>query len=189
MIQLTIRWSEHHIRIQGPVFPGYPPNATATNMSIKDILIQALRSVLGVFLGLMLISLIAEGIEFLLVALVHGSITTDQEVYFEIRNRPALLGIKFIYNSVAGLAGGYVTAWIASRAPIWHGVFLAAVQLSGFIYGMTASPYASTTPMWAWIGLAGTMTPMIVFGSWLRCRRATPMIEADTDTSSDQKRG
>lgn len=189
MIQLTIRRSERHIRIQGPVFPGYPPNATATNMSIKDVLIQALRSVLGVFLGLMLISLIAEGIEFLLVALVHGSITTDQEVYFEIRNRPALLGIKFIYNSVAGLAGGYVTAWIARRAPIWHGVFLAAVQLSGFIYGMTASPYASTTPMWAWIGLAGTMTPMIVFGSWVRCRRATPMIEADTDTPSDQKRG
>jgi hypothetical protein len=114
-------------------------------MSIKDILVQALRSVLGVFLGLMLISLIAEGIEFLLVALVHGSVTTDQEVYFEVRNRSALLGIEFIYNSVAGLAGGYITAWIACRAPIWHGVFLAAVQLAGFLDGMTASPYASTT--------------------------------------------
>lgn len=141
-------------------------------MAIKEILIQTLRSVLGVFFGLMLISLIAEGIEFLLVALVHGSITTDQDVYFEIRNRPAMLAAKFIYNSVAGLAGGYLTGWIAGRAPIWHGVFLAAVQLAGFIYGMTASPYANTTPMWAWIGLAGTTTPIIVFGSWLRRRRA-----------------
>ena len=158
-------------------------------MSIKDVLIQALRGMLGVFLGLMLSSLIAEGIEFLLVALVHGSITTDQEVYFEIRNRPALLGIKFIYNSVAGFAGGYITAWVACRAPIWHGVFPATVQLAGFIYGMTASPYASTTPMWAWIGLAATMTPMIVFGSWHRYRRATPTIQADTDTPTDQKRG
>jgi len=147
-------------------------HTTATNMAIKDILIQALRSALGVFLGLMLISFIAEGIEFLLVALVHGSTTTDQEIYFEIRNRPVLLGTKFIYNSIAGLAGGYITAWIAGRAPIWHGVFLAAVQLAGLIYGMTASPYAGTTPMWAWIGLAGTMTPIIVLGSWLGRRRA-----------------
>ena len=74
-------------------------------MAIKEILIQTLRSVLGVFFGIMLISLIAEGIEFLLVALVHGSITTDQDVYFEIRNRPAMLAAKFIYNSVAALAG------------------------------------------------------------------------------------
>jgi len=44
-------------------------------------MIRALRSVSGVFAGLMLISVIAEGIEFLLVALVHGSITTDQDVY------------------------------------------------------------------------------------------------------------
>lgn len=95
-------------------------------MEIKEILIQTLRSVLGVFFGLMLISLIAEGIEFLLVALVRGSITTDQDVYFEIRNRPAMLTAKFIYNSVAGLAGGC----IAGRAPIWHGVFLEAVQLA-----------------------------------------------------------
>ncbi len=130
-----------------------------------------LRSVLGVFLGMMLISIIAEGTEFLLVALVHGSITTDQDVYFGIRNRPALLATKFVYNSAAGFAGGYITAWIACRAPIWHGAFMAAVQLAGLIYGMTASPYATTTPMWAWIGLAGTMIPAIVFGSWTRWRR------------------
>jgi len=140
-------------------------------MTFKGVLIQALRSVLGMFLGLMVMSVIAEGIEFILVALVHGSVTTDQDIYFEIRNRPALLAAKFFYNSAAGLAGGYVTAWIAGRAPIWHGAFLAALQLAGLIYGMTASPYASTTPLWAWIGLAGTMTPIILFGSWLSRQR------------------
>jgi hypothetical protein len=42
-------------------------HAAATEMAIKEILIQTSRSVLGVFFGLMLISLIAEGIESLLV--------------------------------------------------------------------------------------------------------------------------
>ena len=151
-------------------------------MTRKDMLIQVLRSVLGVFISLMLISIIAEGIEFLLVALVHGSITTDQDAYFGIRNRPPLLAIKFVYNTFAGFAGGYVAAWIAGRAPVWHGLLLATVQLAGFIYGMTASPYASTTPMWAWIALAGTMTPAIVIGSWVRRRRALQRSRARSDT-------
>ncbi len=150
-------------------------------MTSKDILIQAFRSVLGVFIGLMLISIIAEGIEFLLVALVHGSITTDQDVYFGIRNRPALLASKFVYNNFAGLAGGYVAAWIAGRAPVWHGLVLALVQLGGLIYGMTASPYAGTTPMWAWIALAATMTPIILVGSWFRRRRTLKQSPACSD--------
>ena len=132
----------------------------------------------------MLISIIAEGIEFLLVALVHGSITTDQDVYFGIGNRPPLLALKFAYNTFAGSAGGYVAAWIAVRAPVWHGLFLATVQLSGFIYGMTASPYASTTPMWAWIGLAATMTPIIVIGSWVRQRHTLQQSPARSDTEN-----
>ena len=53
--------------------------------------------------GMMLISLIAEGIAFLPVALVHGSVTTDQEVDFGIRNRPPILAGKFVYNNLAAL--------------------------------------------------------------------------------------
>ena len=161
-------------------------------MTRKDILVQALRSVFGVFIGLMLILIIAEGIEFLLVALVHGSITTDQDVYFGIRNRPPMLTIKFVYNTFAGFVGGYVAAWIAGRASVWHGLALATVQLAGLIYGMTVAPYASTTPMWAWITLAATMTPAIVVGSWVRRRRALQRSRARSDpdhTADENGRG
>ncbi|MCH8823265.1 MAG: hypothetical protein IH984_07120 [Planctomycetes bacterium] len=99
-------------------------------MKFKDILIQVIRSVLGIFIGSVVITIIAEGIEFVLVALVHGSIATDQDVYFEVRNRLPILSLKFFYNSLAGLVGGYVAAWSAFRAPVIHGLILATVQLS-----------------------------------------------------------
>lgn len=140
-------------------------------MTAKDMFIQVIRSVLALFLGLMIISIIAEGIEFVLVAVVHGSITTDQDTYFGIRNRPALLAAKFVYNGAAGFAGGYATAGIVGRAPMMHGLLLALIQLAALIYGMTASPYASTTPLWAWIVFSATMVPMILVGSWFQSRR------------------
>ncbi|NJN83271.1 MAG: hypothetical protein HC802_13955 [Caldilineaceae bacterium] len=140
-------------------------------LTFKDKLIQAFRSVLAVFVGLMLISLIAEGIEFMLVTLIHGSVTADEQIYFAIRNRPAILMAKLLYNSIAGLAGGYAVAWIAGRAPVWHGIFLAGVQLAALVYGMTVAPFATTTPLWVWLLLAATMPVMIVAGSLLRFRQ------------------
>lgn len=134
-------------------------------------MIYATRSFAAVFAGLMLISFVSEGIEFLLVAFIHGSPTSVPEVYLEIRNRPLILAIKFIYNNFAAFAGGYAAAWIAGRAHIWPGTFLAVLQMAGLVYGMTASPYANTTPMWAWVGLCATMPPFIVIGSWFRRSR------------------
>lgn len=127
-----------------------------------------LRTVAGVLAGLVLISVIAEGIEFGLVTLLHGSVTQDPEVYFGVRNQPGVLAFKLVYNTFAALAGGFVCAWIADRMEVMHGMLLAIVQTAGFIYGMTASPYAHTTPMWMWIALIVVSAVGIVWGARLR---------------------
>ena len=138
---------------------------------MRDILAQTLRSILGIFVGLMVITIIAEGIEFLIVTSINGSVTTDVEAYFKIRNYTPVLAAKFLYNTFAAMAGGYLAALIARRAMIWHGGILAAVQAAGLVYGMTSPELAHTTPFWVWVGLLLTMPPVILFGAWLRKRK------------------
>lgn len=133
-------------------------------MNLKKLLEVMIRSLAAIFVGMALISFIAEGVEFLLVAMVNGSPTTDPESYFETRNRPAMLAAKFVYNTLAALSGGYVTAWVAGRRPVHLGIILALLQTAGLIYGMTGSPFADTTPMWVWVVLCVTMPPTIMIG-------------------------
>lgn len=133
---------------------------------------RVLRSILGVVAGLIAISIIAEGIEFLLVTALQGGAVTDPDAYFEVRNRPLVLGLKLVYNTLAAGVGGYLAAWIGGRAHLAHGAALAVVQLVLFVWGMTASEYAGTTPAWAWITLCVTMSAAIVLGARLRAARA-----------------
>lgn len=122
--------------------------------------------------GLFLITLIAESIEFGLVAAINGGIITDQNVYFAIRNRPPVLACKLVYNTVAAIAGGFVCAWVAGRMPMFHASLLAAIQTAGFIYGMAFSEFASTTPQWMWIALTFITIAGILFGARLQANRS-----------------
>ena len=80
------------------------------------ILIRTFRSLMAMTAGIMLISLVAEAIEFGLVTMINGAMTTDPESYFAIRNRGWFLCVKLIYNTAAAVAGGYAAAWIAGDA-------------------------------------------------------------------------
>jgi hypothetical protein len=51
---------------------------------------QILRSILAVLAGLVLISVIVESLEFGLVTLVNGEVTTDPDSYLRVRNTPGL---------------------------------------------------------------------------------------------------
>ena len=132
---------------------------------------RVLRSVLAIVAGLMVISIIAEGIEFMLVTALHGGVATEPDVYWSVRNRPMVLGLKLIYNTLAAAGGGYLAAWIAGRRALAHGIALAAIQLALFVWGMTASEFAGATPTWAWSTLCVTMTAGILFGARLHAGR------------------
>jgi hypothetical protein len=122
------------------------------------------RFLFGVFAGLMAISLIAESIEFGLVALVNGAATANQETYFGIRNRTWFLGLKFLYNGLGLYAGGWLAGRIASRWRLQCVIVLAVVQTLAFVWGMTLSEFAGTTPTWAWVLYAIEIPILIWWG-------------------------
>ncbi len=133
---------------------------------------DALRSMAGVLAGLFLITLIAETIEFGVVTLLNGAVTTDQAAYFGIRNQPGVLAFKLLYNSAAAFAGGFACAWIAGRMYLVHGALLAVVQVVGLVYGMSVSEFAATTPRWMWIALLAISAVVIPSGAVAYARRA-----------------
>lgn len=135
-------------------------------------IISVAQSILAVFIGLMVISLVTEVIEFSVITALHGSVTTDSNIYFEIRNRLPVILLKFVYNGVAAFLGGYVTAWIADRRQIGHGIALASIQAISLIWGMSSSSFSHSTPPWVWMMLILLMPPAIVIGAkWRRNRK------------------
>ena len=132
---------------------------------------KIVRSVLAIVLGMAVVTVVSEGIEFALVTALNGSVTTDLPRYFAVRNQPGVLAAKLVYNGLGALLGGYVAAAVAGRAPLAHGIVVAVLQLAGLLWGMLFSEYKDTSPTWLWLALAASMTPLIVAGAWLRGRR------------------
>jgi hypothetical protein len=133
---------------------------------------QLLRTLGAVVVGLFLITLIAETIEFALVTAVNGSVTHDPAVYFGIRNRPGLLALKLVYNAAAGCVAGVACAAIAGIGGRGAAVALAALQAVALLWAIS-SPLAQWAPLWLWVALIITMTAAIVGGGALWRRRLT----------------
>jgi hypothetical protein len=111
------------------------------------------RSAMAVFAGLVLISLLVESLEFALVTLVNRGVTTDPDIYFSVRNQPAFLAAKLVYNTAAAIVGGLVAAWLARRAPVVHGMVLAAIQTAAFGWALANPALRRSTPDWMWVCL------------------------------------
>ena len=137
-------------------------------------MMKVVRSIIAVFIGLMLISILVEGIEFGLVSLLNGGMpsTEDPEAYFAIRNQTGVLLLKLFYNTIGAVIGGYVTGWISGEHPR-HGFALAIIQTIALIYGMF-SEFGVYTPIWMWILLILLTFPAIISGSYLRNRQRIP---------------
>lgn len=134
-------------------------------------MIQALRTAGGVVAGILLVSVIAETIEFGLVSLVNGGMPRDPAQYFSIRNGDAFLAAKYACNGIAGMIGGYVAAWIARARPLAHGVVVAALQAIAFAAVTTNPEVAATAPTSAWIGFAFVTCAGMIAGAWARALR------------------
>lgn len=123
------------------------------------------RPLLGLIVGLVAISVIAESIEYLSVTLLNGAVTTNQAVYFGIRNRPLFLLYKLAYNSFAAWSAGYLAAKTSGKYFFWIGSILALIQVIGIIYAMLTPELYSQAPSWMWYSLIATMTPFCILGA------------------------
>ena len=129
-------------------------------------ILTVLRCVAAVFVGLVVLSFIAESVEVALVSYMHGAMPAPED-YFDVRNQPAILWAKFVYNTVAAVIAGFATAWIAFRHEMKASLALAALQTALFVWGMTASEFAGSLAAWVWIPVSALMAAGIVMGAWL----------------------
>ena len=129
-------------------------------------ILPLLRWSAAVFVGLVVLSFIAESIEVALVSYAHGAMPA-QEDYFDVRNQPGILWSKFVYNTLAAVIAGFVTAWIAFRHEMETSLSLAVIQTAVFVWGMTASEFAGSLAAWVWIPVSVLMAVGIIVGAWL----------------------
>lgn len=148
---------------------------------------KAIRLILGIMVGLVAITLVAETIEFVTVKLVSGEsfafLSSNQETYFAVRNQIGILLFKMVYNFVAAVVAGYLLSWVARQ---WAGIgvlVLTALQTASLIWAGFFSELAATGPMWMWIGLI-VLTPLgLYFGYRFKAGSGDVMVSAEPITS------
>jgi hypothetical protein len=131
-----------------------------------------IRSFAAVLGGILLISVVAEVLEFTLVSARAGGALTDIQAYFAVRNQPVMLAAKLVYNGLAAVLGGYMIAKVAGSHEMLHAAGGALVQTVALVWGFTAGEYAAFTPVWMRVALVALTGPAMLAGASVRARAA-----------------
>ncbi len=75
------------------------------------------------------------------------------------------------YTALCVAAGGYVTAWLARRAPVFHSLLMGAVQFALTVWAMMSLSVRSEAPLRNWIGALVFTFPAAWCGGLLRARQ------------------
>ncbi len=114
-----------------------------------------IRFIVAFLLGMITITLLTEVVEFMIVKVVSGHsfdyLSSYQDEYFEIRNRPWILGAKILYTFIGSLCGGLIATYIAKNVSKITIITLTIVQFAGLSYGAFFSDFSNFTPLWMWI--------------------------------------
>lgn len=136
-------------------------------------MLRTARALISILAAFMLTTALAEGIEYALVTSAIGA-GADPALYFATRNRMPVVLLKFIYNPAAAFLGGWLIAHLAQRADVRAVALIAAVlQALGFLWGMLASQYAGTAPLWAWPIWLVLTSAGLCFGAHFALHRRT----------------
>ncbi len=122
--------------------------------------------------GVLLFMVVSELLETTLVSAMADVPPADLTAYFAVRNRPAILGAKVVYNALAAILGGYLTAKIVDRNELRFAGVAAAVQTAAFAWGFMGE-YASFTPVWMRWVLVLTTPPAMLLGAHIRGKART----------------
>lgn len=137
-----------------------------------------IRSVLAVLAGIVVLTIVSFGIEAaadpLLMHLFPAALPDAAALS---RNFPARL-LMLAYTTFAIGLGGYITAWIANRARVWHAAIMGAIEVAFTLYVMIAAPFpeAHQAPRWGWIAGMILMIPAAALGGLIRARKTSGQV-------------
>jgi hypothetical protein len=129
-----------------------------------------IRSLAAVLFGVGLFAILDQVLETVLVRAAADAQIANLETYFAIRNEPQQLGAKVVYNILAALLGGFMTARIAGREELQHAIVAALVVTAQLAWAFTMSDFAGFTPVWTRAALLLVVGPSMVAGGWVRAR-------------------
>ena len=130
-----------------------------------------IRSVLAVFGGIVLLTIVSFAIEAvaspLTLRIVPDALSATAPLSHSL---PARL-FMMVYTMFSIALGGYVTAWIARRSQALHGLIMGAIVLALTVWEMFRLPQEA--PLWSWIAGMILIVPAAWFGAVI-CARHPP---------------
>jgi hypothetical protein len=132
-----------------------------------------IRSILAVFAGLVVLTLVSFAIEAAAdPLLLHAFPQALPDAAALAGSLPARL-FMLAYTTFSIGVGGYVTAWIARRSPLVHASIMGIIELAFTLYVMIAAPFreAHPAPRWVWITGAIVMVPAACLGAVIHAKQ------------------
>ena len=129
-----------------------------------------MRSVLAVLAGLVVLTVTSFAIEAvanpLLMRMFPGALPNEAAMNHNVAAKLFMTA----YTMLCVAAGGYVTAWLARRAPVRHAVIMGAIEAAMTIGVMISLP--GHAPLWSWIVGIALIVPAAWCGGMMRAKRA-----------------
>jgi hypothetical protein len=130
-----------------------------------------IRSLLAILAGIVTLTITSFAIEAaadpLMMRLFPHALPNQAAVSHSL---PATIFL-LAYTALCVAAGGYVTAWLARRAPVFHSLLMGAVQFTLTVWAMMSLSLRNEAPLRNWIGALVFTFPAAWCGGLLRAKQ------------------
>lgn len=127
------------------------------------------RSILAVLTGVLTLTAISFGIEAIVDPVLLRAFPEALPDRAAISHSVPASLLTFAYGTFSVAVGGYVTAWIAGRAPMRHALIMGILQAALTILAMTT--LRDQAPMWIWMSSIAMSLPAAVLGGAWRTKQ------------------
>jgi hypothetical protein len=131
-------------------------------------LISVIRSICAVLAGIVALTVTSFAVEAavnpILLRLFPRALPNPAAIAFN----PYASLVTLVYTSLCIVAGGYVTAWIAKRAPVEHAIIMGVVQV--LLTVMAMLHFRGMAPLRNWIATLILTIPVASLGGVLHAR-------------------
>lgn len=126
------------------------------------------RSILSVFAGLVVLTLLTFSIESATTPVLMAAFPSALPTKAAMQGSVPIKLFILVYSTLSMIAAGYLTAWIAQRNPRRLAIIMATIQMGLTAWAMSA--FYDHAPLWAWLAGMALMVPAAWLGAgwWMK---------------------